>query len=81
MLNTYNCNSSKSLNINAVSGAILKNHVKSWFEVFDLDGYNACKWLRPDADIVILQMVICGDMKVIAECLYRIDYEIEYNKK
>lgn len=29
----------------------------------------------PDKDITILQMVICGDMEVIAELVYTKDYE------
>ena len=31
----------------------------------------------PDKNIVILQMVICGDMQVIAECVYEKDYFAE----
>ena len=30
---------------------------------------------NPDKDIIVLQMVICGDMEVIAECVYCEDYE------
>lgn len=96
---------SQSVKINAVSGAILKNHPKSWFQRFHLQsemaekllvegGHKARKsksveseysWRRgeyhtvweddPDNDIIVLQMVICGDMEVIAECVHRSDYE------
>ena len=96
---------SHNVNINAVSGAILKTHPQSWFQRFHLQskmadelltegGHKAKKsksveyeysWRRgeyhtvweddPDNDIIVLQMVICGDMEVIAECVHRSDYE------
>lgn len=35
------------------------------------------KWIISEhaGDIIILQMMLCGDMEVIAECVYRKDYE------
>ena len=98
MFNTYHAgNHTQSIKINAVSGAILKNHPKSWFRRFHLrskvaetllvdGGHKAidsskytCEygWENPDPehDIIVLQMVICGDMEVIAECVYRKDYD------
>ena len=99
-----------SVRINAVTGAILKNHPKSWFERFHLTserakslfregGHQATKqvWKKydfyttygddghyidervPDKDITILQMVICGDMEVMAELVYTKDYNYEVN--
>lgn len=93
---------SQSININAVTGAILKNHPKSWFERFHLKSDRAISLLKegghratkteyvdepysrgkyyfhevhdPDKDIIILQMVICGDMEVMAELVYSKDY-------
>lgn len=89
--------------INAVTGAILKNHPKSWFERFHLNSERAKQLLtegghaatkkeyiesrfknlsyesynvrNPDKDITVLQMVICGDMEVMAELVYTKDYE------
>ena len=101
MLNSYSySNNNQSVKINAVTGAILKNHPKSWFERFNLisdrakallhEGGNKAQQEKtdfserrcrtyyvdnPDKDIIVLQMVICGDMEVIAECVYREDYE------
>ena len=101
MLNSYSySNNNQSVKINAVTGAILKNHPKSWFERFNLndkraknllcEGGNKAKKSKtdfigsmctthyvdtPEKDIIVLQMVICGDMEVIAECVYREDYE------
>lgn len=99
-------NHTNNLNINAVTGAILKNHPKSWFERFNLkseragalfaEGGHKAKKSRyvygdfhskghyeydpdPDKDITILQMVICGDMEVLAELVYTKDYEIKFD--
>ena len=90
-------NHTTNLKINAVTGAILKNHPKSWFERFNLSserakelfqegGHHATKKVydrewhydrtvdAPEKDITILQMVICGDMEVMAELVYTKDY-------
>ena len=103
MFNTYHAgNHTNNVSINAVTGAILKNHPKSWFERFHLKspradilltegGHKATKKVReeckytsgsyertvddPDKDITVLQMVICGDMEVMAELIYTKDYE------
>lgn len=34
----------------------------------------------PEKDIIILQMVVCGDMKVLAELVYAEDYECYENE-
>ena len=97
-------NHTNNFKINAVSGAILKNHPKSWFERFHLkserakklftegghratteryvssDTYGQGRYVHdpdPDKNITILQMVICGDMEVLAELVYTKDYEIK----
>lgn len=112
MFNSYhagNYSHNHTTKINAVTGAILKNHPKSWFERFHLEsqraktlmaegGYKGNKkeyrWTdsrgndyyndveNPENAITVLQMVICGDMEVIAECVYTKDYErdFEYDK-
>ena len=106
MFNSYyggNYSCTNSVRINAVTGAILKNHPKSWFERFHLTsdrakslfkegGHKATKEVwhsdptslygrghytnepAPEKDITILQMVICGDMEVMAELVYTKDY-------
>lgn len=107
MFNSYhagNYTNTNNIKINAVTGAILKNHPKSWFERFNLNsnrakelfaegGHKAQKevWHKndyyhtggeyikkhdPDNDITILQMVICGDMEVMAELVYTKDYQM-----
>ena len=89
MFNTYHAgNHTSNTNINAVTGAILKNHPKSWFELFHLKSVRAKRLLIEGGDkgrtyddrpnpanaITVLQMVICGDMEVMAELVYTKDY-------
>lgn len=45
MFDSYSCNPKQSISINAVNGAILKNHPKSWFERFHLNSPRANKLL------------------------------------
>lgn len=94
----HTSNTTNNFKINAVSGAILKNHPKSWFERFHLKSERANELLKegghkatctkydnnyqynytehdPTKDITVLQMVICGDMEVMAELVYTKDYE------
>ena len=89
MFDTYHAgNHINNIKINAVTGAILKNHPKSWFERFHLKSQLAKELLKEGgctfspyhdkADkvgITVLQMVICGDMEVMAELVYTKDYE------
>ena len=102
MFNTYHAgNHTSNVNINAVTGAILKNHPKSWFERFNLNSTRAKELLTegghhatkkayrdsyrsidsydvadPEKNITVLQMVICGDMEVMAELVYTKDYNV-----
>lgn len=59
MFNNYSC--SQNTKINAVTGGILKNHPKSWFKRLHLGSSYAEKLFVPNGDIVVLQMMICGD--------------------
>lgn len=92
MFNTSNYHAGNTnVKINAVTGAILKNHPKSLFERFNLKSQRAERLLNEGGDrgpyvnfrydgsraITVLQMVICGDMEVLAECVYTKDYEIK----
>ena len=93
MFNTYHAGDcTNNIKINAVTGAILKNHPKSWFERFHLKSERAKALLcegghkfnnnyyesdkRIYKGITVLQMVICGDMEVMAELVYTSDYEV-----
>lgn len=47
MFNSYHAgDNTQSVNINAVTGAILKNHPKSWFERFHLNSKRAEQLLK-----------------------------------
>lgn len=79
-----------SNHINSVSGNITKTYVKSFFLRFHLQSDRAksllvskplyrCEregdtWERSHP-VHIIQMVICGDMEVIAEVMFKDDYE------
>ena len=91
---TCHQSNTQNIKINAVTGAILKNHPKSWFERFHLNSLREKELLEegghkggrdvncrnytfhdPQKDIIVLQMVLCGDMEVLAECVYAKDYQ------
>ena len=83
-------NTTTNLKINACSGGIYKTYLESWFEKFHLNSSKANELLRRDQDKdyysnsrnkVILQMVICGDMEVIAEIIEKEDLEKYLNNK
>lgn len=80
MFNTTNNVTKNTLNINAVSGTILKNYRKSYFKRFHLksDFANCLLHSNPKdgcEDVVVVQMMICGDMEVIAELIYKKDFD------
>lgn len=75
MFNTTNISSSKTLKINACSGGIYKTFHKSWIERFHLDSPRADNILNRSYGNVVLQVVICGDMEVLAEIMSNKDYE------
>lgn len=76
MLNTY-----ANLKINACSGGIYKTYKESWFVKFHLDSTLAGKLFRKSEayinreEVVILQMVICGNSEVIAEVICKNDLD------
>ena len=75
MLNTYKM--STNLKINACSGGIYKTYKESWFERFHLKSSRSEKLLSNNeySHIIVLQMVICGDMEVMAELITKQDFE------
>ena len=90
MLNNYTINS--SLKITACSGGIYKSCKESWFVRFHLHSDYADKILisKPTVklndsynttSVVVLQMVICGDMEVIAELIKKEDYDKYFENK
>lgn len=89
-----NSSVNNTLNINAVNGTIIKSYPKSFFEKFNLNSQfakevlNASPFIETgisknhEEPIVVLQMMICGDMEVIAEIMFKKDFdEIFKNEK
>ena len=87
MFNSYDMKTTNNLKINACSGGIYKTCKESWFVRFHLQSDYAEKLLvsNPtlnlsgirfdETGIIILQMVICGEMEVIAELIKKEDYD------
>ena len=77
MLDAYN---NQNVKVNAVSGSILKNHPKSWFRAFHINSPLAKELMAEGGRIVILQMMLCGDNYVVAECVRRNDLDFQEEK-
>jgi hypothetical protein len=79
--------SNNNLNINAITGTILKNYKDSFFLRFQLKSrigenlLNQKPTLKTDSypyedkDAVVIQMMMCGDMDVIAELMWKEDFD------
>lgn len=79
-----NSKSIVSNHINAVTGNICKTYRESFFVRFHLKSnfaekildYNSrCKIGYRDEDVVVIQMVVCGDMEVLCELIKKEDYD------
>ena len=73
-------NTRVNFKINTCSGGIYKTYLESWFERFHLKSDRSEQLLCKErygaqSGKVILQMVICGDMEVIAEIIDKKDLE------
>ena len=79
-----------SNHINAVTGNITKTYVESFFKRFNLKSRMADDLFSPNSrmklelkgkeyestyDVVVIQMVVVGDMEVIAEIIMKSDYD------
>lgn len=87
MLNKYNQNiNNTTISINACSGGIYKTYPKSFFKRFHLNSPLAETLFEEDPHlklktgekfkVVVLQMVICGDMEVMAEIIRKSDFDV-----
>ncbi|WP_075810306.1 hypothetical protein [Clostridium perfringens] len=78
-----------SNHINAITGAITKTYTKSFFLRFNLKSemaerlldHDPCYYYKEEGDcwstrhsVKVLQMVMCGDMEVLAEVIFENDY-------
>jgi len=68
-------NTNVSTHVNAVSGNIVKTYKESYFKRLYLNSEYADRVLSGDTDCIVIQMIICGDMEVIAEIINRKLYD------
>lgn len=85
MFNSYSSNN--SIKINAVSGTIVKNYRKSFMLRFPMESYMAENILsenpyirsyRSEKPIVVLQVMLCGDNELLAEIMWKDDFDEIY---
>ena len=96
MLNSYSRGGNASVNINAISGTIVKNHIKSFILDYHLDSPIGKKLMvsdpklakrtnkydynngYEDLPVVILQTMVCGDLRVMSEIMWKDDFDKMY---
>ena len=90
MFNSYNVSNPQTVNINAVSGTIVKNYKDSFIlrfhmnsemanVIFDINpklksGYSE----RSYKPIVVLQVMLCGEKQLMAEVMWKEDFDKMY---
>jgi len=60
---------SVSNHVNAVSGNIIKTYKESYFQRFHLKSRLSDDLLKEGSSNVVIQLMVCGDMEVIAEIM------------
>lgn len=73
--------SSVSNHVNAVTGSIVKTYKESYFIDLHFNSSLCDRLFKEKANEVVIQMVICGDRRVIAEVINRKDYEKIFNSE
>jgi len=76
MFNSYN----NSIKINAISGTIVKNYRKSFILRFHMKSSMAENVLSENPSIyrkpiVVLQVMLCGDEELLAEIMWKDDFD------
>jgi hypothetical protein len=71
----FDRNVSVSNHVNATSGNIVKTYKESYFKTFSLSSSYADKLLSANSDIIIIQMTLCSEVKVIAELIKKENYD------
>jgi hypothetical protein len=86
MFNSYNVSNPQEVNINAVSGTMIKNYKDSFILRFDMRSNMADKILDKnptlykgsygeDKPVVVLQVMLCGDKQLLAEVMWKEDFD------
>lgn len=94
MFNSYNVSNPQTVNINAVSGTIVKNYKDSFILRFNMrsEMANAIFDKNPrlkrgnfrDSDyeqIVVLQVMLCGEQELLAEIMWKEDFDKLFEQK
>ena len=85
MFNSYNVSNSQTLNINAVSGTMVKNYKDSFILRFTMRS-NMANWMfdsNPTVklnngkyrSVVVLQVMLCGEQELLAEVMWKEDFD------
>ena len=87
MFNSYNVSNPQTVNINAVSGTIVKNYKDSFILRFHMKSEMANTILdkkprlkeKDYSDeykpIVVLQVMLCGEQELLAEIMWKEDFD------
>lgn len=95
MFNSYSVDNSQSIQINAVSGTIVKNYKDSFILRFNMKSAMAERVLdiKPTLDcknkygssdkvpVVVLQVMLCGNQELLAEVMWKEDFDKLYEHK
>ena len=94
MLNSYNVSNPQTVNINAVSGTIVKNYKESFILRFHMKSEMANTILDKNPrlkerdfydskykQIVVLQVMLCGEQELMAEVMWKEDFDKMYEWK
>ena len=94
MFNSYNVSNPQTVNINAVSGTIVKNYKDSFILRFHMKSAMADTILDKNPrlqkgnyrdseykPIVVLQVMLCGDQELLAEVMWKEDFDKMFEPK
>ena len=93
MFNSYNVSNPQTVNINAVSGTIIKNYKDSFILRFHMRSnmattiFDRKPSLKEDSSynskykpIVVLQVMLCGEQELLAEVMWKEDFDKMYEQ-
>ena len=103
MFNSYNVSNPQTVNINAVSGTIVKNYKDSFILRFNMLSETARLILNKEPElvrriikhrdtyndweekikepVVVLQVMLCGEQELLAEVMWKEDFDKMYEPK
>lgn len=94
MFNSYNVSNPQTVNINAVSGTIVKNYKDSFILRFHMESrmaeliLNKTPRLHKEGSgygeyspVVVLQVMLCGEQELLAEVMWKEDFDKMYEQK